>query len=326
MSGLLETAGERLVVDSSLPWVEDLIAEGAAGELHELDGADAPTRIHVEAERRPFATRGWELVNRGTWRKGTELIVQNACATGFDLHLRHEGDRAEFIYRWCPPARERAAALILRSRFHLLARAVLLQYPVLWRAGARGRAPLHASALTAGWSVPLVTAPSGIGRSTLVHAEVAAGGRATGDNLAVGDGKNLWGVVEPMRVSGAQGRAMAHGRNEAPMRGRIGELVPDALVVMRRGRSTDPVLRPCSPLDAARSLTTSTYAAGELRRYWAFAAMISAGSGVGPPHPPVHAVSTAFAARLPCFSLELGAEPVTRLAQLLAAMEVEACA
>ena len=67
---------------------------------------------------------------------------------GFDLRLRCGPEGVELTYRWRPPARDRAAAWALRSRFHLLARAVLMQYPALWWAGTRGRAPLHASACT----------------------------------------------------------------------------------------------------------------------------------------------------------------------------------
>src|SRR6185295_17819135 len=158
MNAFLDTAGERLAIECSLPWVMELIAEGAAGELRESEAA-------------------------GAWLREGELVIENACTAGFDLHLRHTAERAVFTYRWRPPARDRAAARILRSRFHLLARAILTQYPALWWAGTRGRAPLHASACVVGGATPLVTASSGIGRSTLVLGELRAGGRATGDNL-----------------------------------------------------------------------------------------------------------------------------------------------
>lgn len=322
MRAFLDTVGEGLALDSAVPWVSELIAEGAAGELRQQERAEASVRIHVEANRRAFRTDGWDILTRGAWHRGGEVVIEDACTAGFDLHARCTPEGADFTYRWRPPARDRAAAWLLRSRFHLLARAVLMQYPALWCAGLRGRPPLHASACNAGAARPLVTAPSGIGRSTTMLAELEAGGRATGDNLVVGDGSTVWGLVEPLRVENGLGRAMYHGRREAPMRRRVESLRPDSLVVLeRRGADDRPSLRACSPVDAGRSLVTSTYMAGELRRYWAFAATLSAGTGLGPAHPPVTDIAAAFAARLPCFSLSLGRKPGARLFEALESLE-----
>ena len=218
MHAFLDSAGERLAIECSLPWVMELIAEGAAGELRESEAAGAAITIRVEADRGPFDTRGWNLLARGAWLREGELVIENACTAGFDLHLRHTAERAVFTYRWRPPARDRAAARILRSRFHLLARGILTQYPALWWAGTRGRAPLHASACVVGGATLLVTASSGIGRSTLVLGELRAGGRATGDNLGVGDGSTLWGLLEPLRVEGEAGAACRMGATRSRCR------------------------------------------------------------------------------------------------------------
>ena len=168
MRAFLETAGELLEIECALPWVSQLIAEGAGGELRRSSEDDASLHVSVAPDRDGFDTRGWELLSRGAWRRDAEVVLEDALTSGFDLHLRCTADRAEFTYRWRPPARDRLAALVLRSRFHLLARAALFQYPALWWAGTRGRIPLHASACTAGGSIPLVTAASGVGRSTLM--------------------------------------------------------------------------------------------------------------------------------------------------------------
>ena len=324
MRGFLVTAGERVAFDCSLPWVMELIAEGAGGELRSSEAVGASLVIRVEADRHRFDTRGWELLARGAWRRHGEVVVENVCTSGFDLHLSHTPDYAELTYRWRPPARERAAARLLRSRFHLLARAVLMQYPALWWAGTRGRVPLHASGCFAGGSTPLVTAQSGIGRSSLLLTELASGGRATADNLSVGDGATVWGLVEPVRAEGGSGRRMPHGRSERPLEHRAESLVPDCVVVLTRGRLEQSSLASCSSEAAARSLVTSTYMAGELRRYWGFAATLTGGSGLGPAHPSVMEVASAFANRLPCFSLALGQPPGPRLSELLAAVEVAA--
>ena len=324
MSDHLFTAGECLSLSSSLDWVSELIAEGAGRDLRSGKAADASVSVRVEADRRPFETGGWQFLARGAWRRGGEVVIVNACTSGFDLHLSCGDGRPEFTYRWRPPARDRAAARVLRSRFHLLARATLLQYPVLWWAGTRGRAPLHASGCASARSIALVTAQSGIGRSTLVLAETLAGGRATGDNLAVGDGTSLWGLVEPARVKGGSGRRMPHGRQETDMPNRVPALEPDCVVILVRGSGEAPSLTRCSPEVAASALVASTYMAGELRRYWALAAALAAGTGVGPPHPPVAQVAAAFADNLPCFSLALGRMPGARLGELLETAQVAA--
>jgi len=332
MPAFLDTAGERLSIESSLPWVMDLIAEGAAGELRLSDPSAASVKVRVEAERRSFDTSGWRLLARGAWERNGELVLENACTAGFDLHVSCRSDHAEFTYRWRPPRRDRAAARVLRSRFHLLARALLIQYPALWWAGTRGRAPLHASGCATGSSTPMLTASSGVGRSTLLLAELRSGGRATGDNLAVGDGTGVWGLVEPLRVEGGGGRRMPHGRHEAPMPDRVEMLVPDSVVVLERAhpgeqsptQARQAALTPCDAQTAARSLVTSTYQAGELRRFWQFAAYLSAATGRGPAHPPVTDVASAFASTLPCFRLSFARTPGACLSDLLDIVEVAA--
>jgi len=323
MQASLQSAGEVLSIGCSLPWVADLLVEGAADELGRPE-TDSTIRVEVERSSQPFDTRAWEPLTRGAWCRKGEVVVSNACTSGFDVLVRCVDGHASFTYRWRPPTRDRVAARVLRSRFHLLARAVLIQYPALWWAGGRGRAPLHASSCATRTSTPMLSAAGGVGRSTLVMEELRRGGRTTGDNLAVGDGVTLWGLVEPMRVEGATGRRMPHGRNEVLLHDRASELVPDCLVVIRRGNVEAPVLRACSAEAAARSLVTSTYMAGELRRFWPLAAVLSAGTAVAPPHPPVEAVATEFADRLPCFLLVLSRAPGTALSELITTAEIAA--
>ena len=324
MLGSLETAGERIAVTCRLPWVADLLKEGAGGDLREEFDPEATISISIEVEREPFDVDGWTLLTRGAWQRGKEVVVTDPCTAGFDLHLRCSAECAEFRYRWRPPRKTRAASLLLRSRFHLLARAVLLQYPALWWAGTRGRVPLHASACTDGTTTALVTAPSGVGRSTFVLEQIRAGSRATGDNLAVADGTTAWGLVEPLRIDGGTGRRMPHGRHEAELQDRVSALSPDRVVVLERGSADRSELVPCTPEAAARALITSTYMAGELRRYWAFAATLSAGTGFGPAHPPVTDVASTLTHRLSCFSLLLGRKPAAATAHLLANSRVAA--
>jgi hypothetical protein len=200
------------------------------------------------------------------------------------------------------------AALLLRARFLLLTRAVLMQYPALWRAGLRGRVPLHASAVAVDGRVPLLVGPGGCGRTTMLLAAASRGGRACSDNLVVGDEHGVHGIVEPVRADGGSGRRMTHGRREQQLPGRVPELVPDRIVVLRRGVGSQVTTAPLAPDQAARVLTAGTFMAGELRRYWQFTATLALGTGLGPAHPPVAAVAGALAARLPATEVTLASQ------------------
>jgi hypothetical protein len=64
--------------------------------------------------------------------------------------------------------------------------------------------------------------------------------------------------------------------------------------------------------------------AGELRRYWAFAATLALGTGVGPAHPPIGAVARSMAERAPGWEIVLGTRPTVGLRELLAACDAKA--
>jgi hypothetical protein len=321
MDAVLETAGERMQIISDIPWVDDLIAKAAPGELRHGDRVDTSVTVSVESKGHAFQSTAWEPLTRGAWRQRDEVVIEDVCSSGFDLHLSCKSGDAEFTFRWRPHLRGRAAELLLRSRFILLARAVLLQYPAMWQASNRGRVPLHASACTVGELRPLLVGPSGVGKSTLMALELESGGSAISDNLCVSDGITAWGLVEPMRVETGRRASMPHGRSEVPLPGRVPSLAPNLLVALRRGHEEAAYLRPCGTATVARTLITGTYMAGELRRYWAFAATLTAGSELGPPHPPVEAVARQLASRLDSVEIVLPRQPGVRLAELLSQME-----
>jgi hypothetical protein len=273
--------------------------------------------VRVEAGRAAFDLEGFEPLARGAWRRRETVVMENVCTSGFDLLYRREEGLPTFTFRWRPPLRDRLASAVAPSRSVLLVRAALMQYPVLWLAGTRGRALLHAAACTAGGATPLLAGPGGVGKSTLLAAELAAGARATCDNLCVSDGRTVWGLVEPLKVAAGVGRRMPHGRGETPLEAWVPELVPDRLVVLRRGLDDGFAVHGCDPDAAVRSLVTGTYAAGELRRYWAVAAILTAATGLGPVHPPVVNIAQRLASNLPCLEIVLPREPGVRLADLL---------
>lgn len=323
MEGLLPTAGERLAIRCPQGWIAERIVEGADGCL--IPGPpDSPTvRVCVEPQRKPFCVSGWTGLARDAWCRDGHVVVRDVATSGFDLHAWHDGPVPDLLLRWRPPRRTRAAALVLRERASLLAHAVLLQYPALWAASTRGRAPLHAAALTLGsGGTALLVGPSGTGKTTLVTGETAAHGTAVGDNLAVGDGHSVWGVVEPVRSDQGQGRRTTHGRRTMHLSGRVPVLDPTVLAILARG--TENRVTACAPETAARALIASTYAAGELRRYWGVHALLALGTGAGPPHPPVSETATAFAERLPCLRVQLAGVREERLAAHLAREGAEA--
>jgi hypothetical protein len=330
MRATLDTAGVTLDIASELPWVSRLLAECCGTALSVRDpGSSAPgdaLRIHIETSAEPFPTVGLSPITRGAWGGDAEVVLQDVCTAGFDLRLRVVDGRATATYRWRPPTRSHAAAWLLRSRFHLLVRSVLLHYPAMWWASTRGVVPLHAPACTTAGSVVLLAGAPGVGKTTLLLKELADGATAVSDNLTVSDGREVWGVVEPIRIEGGEGRRMPHGRRETTLPGRVGSLIPEFVAVVRRGLGSTAAVRRCGSAEAARTLVASTYMAGELRRYWAFAATLSAATGVGEVHPPIALIAADLARHLPCIEITLPAVPGPRLADLVGRTETTTCA
>jgi hypothetical protein len=137
----------------------------------------------------------------------------------------------------------------------------------------------------------------------------------------VSDGQRAWGLVEPLRLPAeahaGRGRRMPHGRREAGWPRRTDQMTPDLVVVLARGGQ--PGVTRCDPALAARHLEAGTYMAGELRRYWAFAATLALGTGLGGTHPPVQHIAQELSARLPCLQVTLGDRPGAPLRELLSA-------
>lgn len=312
-------AGEILTIQAEAGWVADLIAEALYGAPTPPGASRGPGRIEVviTRDRAPFPTGGWEPLARGCHAYRGRVVLANVVGSGFDLRVGVDDGDLTVEVRWRPPLAERLASRLLAARARLLTRAVLTQYPALWWAGCRGRVPLHASAVTTGDQTPLLAGPGGAGRSTVLLAALAHGGRTTGDNLAVTDGESIFGVTEPCKVAGAAGRRTSHGRRECALTGRVDVLAPDRIVLLSRSAVGAQSLRALDPVEAATALTAATYMAGELRRYWGFAATLTLGTGRGPAHPPLHEMATRLTSRLPAAVLSLGPRPPGDLAAAL---------
>jgi hypothetical protein len=331
MRAVFRTAGEQIELNCGHRFLAGVLREGLVGQLIQ-DQATAPDiRVTVENTAAPFDTHGFDVLTRNAWHRPGEVLLLDACSSGLDLLVETTGPSLEIRARWRPPLVGRAAASILRSRARLLIRAVLLQYPALWWGQRRGRAPLHASVCSIGTDhgrSVLIAGPGGIGKSTIVNAELERGAIATSDNVCLSDGHSAWGLLEPRRVPAGEaaskrGRRMPHDRREAPWTGRVDELIPILVLVLRRGRAKKTSCVRCDPDDAAKSLVAGTYMAGELRRYWAFASTVALGTAVGDVHPSVDQVARTLTAGLPCWELTLGERPVTHLDGFFASMFVD---
>jgi hypothetical protein len=109
---------------------------------------------------------------------------------------------------------------------------------------------------------------------------------------------------------------MPHGRHERAWTRRADSLAPQRIIVLQRGDPSRLVVRPATAEVAARELVAGTYAAGELRRYWAFAATLALGLGLGPAHPPIAPVSVTLAGAIPCTVAQLPTAGRPTLAEL----------
>lgn len=316
----LTTAGERVVVDSSAARFGALLETAVAGELAEpAPPSPEPTVCLTIQDGPAFDTTGWRLVSRGVWARGRRAVLEDACSSGFDLLVQPRAGALHVAARYRPTPRTRLANTLLGTRFRLLAAETLLHYPALWWASLRGRAPLHVSVSSGTDGVVMLAGPGGVGKSTLVARGIARGDVVTADNVCACDPRSAYGLVEPLRVEGdAAGPRAPHGRREYPLSGRVPRLEPDLLVVVRRAeRGEETTVRPIPADAAARELVAGTYAAGELRRFWGFAAMVALATGLGPAHPPVTGVASALAARLPGLEVRLAHGSRASLSELL---------
>ena len=316
MDSLVRSAGQSISIRSELGWVGRVVDEMCGRDRVPANGDEADLVVRIDRSRSPFRTDGWAPLVRGAWARAGDVVVEDVCTTGFDMHVSIRDGRPHFVFRWRPPPRTRAAFVALRSRWHLLARAVLLQFPSMWWAETRGVSPVHAAVCTAGDITPLIGGPAGVGKTTLVMNELSHGERATSDNLNVVDGTSAWGVMEPVRIEGAGGRKMPHGRGEMKLPNRVDSLVPDCVAILERTVGPGHA-RVISSHDASRALITGTFMAGELRRYWPYAATLAAGTGVGPPGTQLSRLVMGLTERLPCVAVAFPRAGGTRLATLL---------
>jgi hypothetical protein len=314
----LSTVGERVVVDCRLPWLMSLLADSTAGELAAAEAGGGTVHLEIQQRRQPFSHDGWTLIGRGCWASQPSALIVDACSSGFDLHVEPRGETLYVTARYRPAPRIRAANMLIRKRFRLLAAQTLLHYPALWWASVRGLVPLHVSVTAGAGSVTMIAGPGGVGKSTLLSAGLEHGDIATADNVCACDGRSAYGLAEPLRLSGGVGVVTTHGRVQRQLPGRVPSLDPDRIVVLRRGMAdAETTVAALPSAEAARTLVAGTYMAGELRRFWPFAATLALATGIGPVHPDVSGIAALLAARLPCLEVSLAHGQQGSVAELL---------
>jgi len=283
-----------------------------------MPGESTDIHVRVELGAGPFPLDDMDPLTRGAWAGGGCVVIEDACASGLDLRLTTGADRLAVEVRPRPRFSQRGLALLAPARTQLLWRAAMLQYPVLWWAGVKGGVPLHVSALSLDGEGVVLAGPGGVGKSTLMAEATNAGAQGVSDNLCVGFGSTLYGVLEPLRTAEGTGRRMPHGRRETGWTARLEHVVAGRVLVLRRGSKTEVDMVPMQGGDAARVIAAGTYAAGELRRYWAFASTLALGTGLGPAHPPVVGSASDLARGVPRSEVFLPVIPGTRLTDLIA--------
>lgn len=318
MSVRCRTAGVTVTVESrDQRWLA-LATEACAGQVLEPGPSDIEVVIDPEGRSGSDGPDpdGLRVVTRGALAGDDRVVLTDACGSGLDLELAVVGTGLR-VRAWPRPTwRHRGLGTLAPDRRVLLHRAALIQYPALWWAGLQGLVPLHVCAATVAGTGLVLAGPGGVGKSTLL-ATLGADDTAVSDNVCVADQQRVHGLLEPVRDERGDGRRMPHGRRERSWQHRADSLAPERIIVLRRGTGADLLVRPAPALLAARELAAGTYAAGELRRYWAFAATVALGLGRGPAHPPVAPVSEALAAAVPCTLVELPSAPGTTLVEIV---------
>lgn len=311
-AGQVETAGEQVEVRCVSGWITGLITRAVGTPLATPRG-QATVAVDIEPRTTPFDLRGLRTITRSAFSDGRRTVLHNACGSGFDLRIE-TSDQLVIAARYRPGPTLHGANLLLRSRFALLVGQTLVHYPALWRAGWRGRVPLHVAVLAHAGAAPMLAGPAGVGKSTVVAAALNDGAVVTADNVCVADERECFGLAEPLRLDAARRASTSHGRAETTLRGRVGRLSPDRIVLLERGSRGQ--IEPARPAEAATALVGGTYAAGELRRYWQFAATLALATGVGPAHPPIGEVARTYADRLPGLRIQVGDGERVRLDEL----------
>ena len=208
--------------------------------------------------------------------------------------LRVEGDYYHRLSK--TPGRDQMTRLLYRRRLPELRRRrfttilyYLLYYPVFWLLERHGWHPIHAGGVALPRGIAVFAGPSGVGKSTTVTGlALTSGAQLLSDTFLMHRGAEVRAVAEPILIDehaqrwiGAENRLLQRVPHRYGL-GREGYQLPSSrlcgggragvLLFPYRGRSH--ALRRL-PTDHARGrLRAGDLIVNDLRRYWAFAAVL----------------------------------------------------
>jgi len=208
--------------------------------------------------------------------------------------LRLEGDYYHRLSK--TPRRDQMNRLLYRRRLPQLRRRrfttllyYLLYYPTFWLVERQGWHPIHAGAVELPNGIAVLAGPSGVGKSTTVTGlATTAGARLLSDTFLLHRGVDLRAVPEPLLLDersrawlGADARLLQHVRHRYGL-GREGYHLPadrlsaggPARVLLFPHRAKTQYLRPLATDHARGRLRAGDLIVNDLRRYWAFAAVL----------------------------------------------------
>ena len=192
-------------------------------------------------------------------------------------------DRMRRLWRWSQRSE-------LRQRRFTTLLYYLVYYPCWWwLEQTRDLHPIHAGAVTTDAGAILLAGASGVGKSTLTVAlAMSPGTRILSDSFVLQHGDDVWAVREPILLDAWSRRWLGAAADELPRidgcfglnrRGyqmpvqRTAEAGRVALLLFPR-RAPESYVRRIPAVQAHQRLSAADLMINDLRRYWAFAAVL----------------------------------------------------
>lgn len=210
------------------------------------------------------------------------------------VRLRIEGDYYHRLSK--TPGRDQMSRLLYRRRLPQLRRRrfttllyYLLYYPTFWVLERQGWHPIHAGGVQLPDGIAVFAGPSGVGKSTTIAGlATTAGARLLSDTFLLHRGPEVRAVPEPLLLDersrewlGAEARLLRHVPHRYCL-GREGYHLPAdrlcaggrAAILLFPHRAKAHAVRPLTAAHARGRLRAGDLIVNDLRRYWAFAAVL----------------------------------------------------
>jgi len=311
VDALLESADEAFVQFAALHLAPLRVppepAPGVRATLRWHEGAP-PERLTAQP-----GLGAMDRVDRDVYRADGELAwFRIDELPDLQLRVRWNGTALEvegdYYHRLSKtPRRDQMNRLLHRRRLPQLRRRrfttllyYLLYYPCFWWLERHGWHPIHAGAVELPLGVAVFAGPSGVGKSTIATGlATTAGARLLSDTFIVHRGPDVRAVAEPLLLDehsrawlGAEARLLQHVPHRYCL-GRDGYHLPAthlssggrARLLLFPHRATSHYVRELSGEHARGRLRAGDLIVNDLRRYWAFAAVLE----LLDPHPLVAA-------------------------------------